>query len=133
MESIQTLDPRDPRAREALIGLLGTTLAGLKEIDRSIVGGSNNVTAQKTDLKQFANLLTPTPQSPPPQHIQAPPQYIPPTYQPIPQPVPPAQVIDENPDQLVFDFNKPITPATINDKLDIIIGKLNSILEKLTS
>ena len=47
--------------------------------------------------------------------------------------MPPAQVIDENPDQLVFDFNKPITPATINDKLDIIIGKLNSILEKLTS
>jgi len=130
MDSIQTLDPRDPRAKEALIGILGTTIAGLKEIDKSIVGGSNNVLAQKTDLRQFSNLFDqPHPQPQPVYHQPQPVAVQPlPAAAPIPVPEP-----TEDPNQLVFDFNKPITPNTINDKLDNIIEKLNVVIEKLKS
>ena len=122
-DAIQTLDPRDPRAREALIGILGTTLAGLKQIDSSIVGGSNNLTANKTDINQFASILN---AHPPQQAPQQAPQFA----LPIPA-LEPAPI--EDPNQLVFDFNKPITPTVVNDKLDIIINKLNSLLEKFDS
>jgi hypothetical protein len=130
-DAIQTLDPRDPRARDALIGILGTTLAGLKQIDNSIVGGSNNLTANKTDINQFASILNAHPPQQAPQLAPQLPQFIPqqaPQYVP---PVPPAPI--EDPNQLVFDFNKPITPTIVNDKLDIIINKLNSLLEKFDS
>lgn len=131
MEAIQNLAPTDPRAREALLGILGTTLAGLKEIDRSIVGSSNNVKAHKTDINKFAALLSPTAVHQP-QHFTPPPQFT-------PQPAPvqhitsSPQIQEEDPNQLVFDFNKPITPETINNKLDIIIEKLNTIINKIDS
>ena len=134
-DAIQTLDPRDPRAREALIGILGTTLAGLKQIDSSIVGGSNNLTANKTDINQFASILNAhPPQQAPQQAPQFVPQFIPQQAPQFALPIPalePAPI--EDPNQLVFDFNKPITPTVVNDKLDIIINKLNSLLEKFDS
>jgi len=138
-DAIQTLDPRDPRAREALIGILGTTLAGLKQIDSSIVGGSNNLTANKTDINQFASILNAHPPQQAPQLAPQLPQFIPqqiPQFVPqqAPQFVPPVLAAPiEDPNQLVFDFNKPITPTVVNDKLDIIINKLNSLLEKFDS
>jgi hypothetical protein len=134
-DAIQTLDPRDPRAREALIGILGTTLAGLKQIDSSIVGGSNNLTANKTDINQFASILNAhPPQQAPQQAPQFVPQFIPQQAPQFALPVPVLEPVPiEDPNQLVFDFNKPITPTVVNDKLDIIINKINSLLEKFDS
>jgi hypothetical protein len=43
------------------------------------------------------------------------------------QAVPP--ISQEDPNQLVFDFSKKITPDTINDKLDRIISKLDRVIE----
>lgn len=124
MDSIQTLDPNDPRAKQALLNLLGTTMASLKEIDRNVVGSSSNIRAQKTNLGNFANLLAPSqaPQpAPVPQYIPQQPTYIP-TYTPPPAQSAPAP--------------QPIaTPNidSITEKLDVIIALLNTLINNKTN
>lgn len=140
MEGIVDLAPDDPRAKEAIIGLIGSTFAQLKEIDKNVVGSSNNIKALKTDVKDLLTQVIqqnrpsqpPPVQAPPP--VQLAPAFVAPTHTvvaagintPVNQPQP---AIVEDPDQLVFDFNKKITPDTINDKLDRILDKLDRIIE----
>lgn len=133
MDFFKPVDPNSPQAREAIVNLLGTTLAQLKEIDKNVVGSSKNISGVRTDLKNvFANI--PIDQPPVPQP--------PPTIQ-YSSPSPVATTVNaginisapvlpqEDPDQLVFDFSKKITPDTINDKLDRILSKLEGIVSKL--
>lgn len=132
MEAIRNLDITDPAAKYAVAALLGSTLAELKTIDKAIVGGSKNITAAKPDLTR---IFGPAAIDPAAQPTQQPMQHVPaPMFQPVPavpiqQPVAPS--VTEDPNQLVFDFNKPITPESINNKLDIIIDKLNRVIELL--
>ena len=133
MEAIRNLDITDPAAKYAVAALLGATLAELKTIDKAIVGSSKNITAAKPDLnrifqpgttdgsvvQQPVPLQPFLPQNPPPVPVL--------TQQPVPNTAPE----QEDPNQLVFDFNKPITPEVINNKLDIIIEKLNNVVEIL--
>lgn len=135
---IVNLSHDDPRAREAIITLLGTTLSELKEIDKNVVGSSRNISALKTDLKNVFNFQ----QAPPTAtvvnagiNVEVPRPVIQPSRAPEPQ----QQVIlntteqPEDPNQLVFDFNQKITPDTINNKLDKILDKLESIANILKS
>lgn len=133
MDAIRNLDINDPAAKYAVAALLGATLSELKTIDRAIVGGSKNIAAAKPDLTrifgaapdqttgttQTISNVQPTP------HVPLQPTVIPPaprSQESVPQ---------EDPNQLVFDFNKPITPESINSKLDTIIEKLNRVIELL--
>lgn len=135
MDGIVDLSPDDPRAKEALIGLIGSTFAQLKEIDSNVVGGSNNIKALKTDVKGMIESLVHRPQ----QQVAAPsvqltPMYVAPTHTVVAAGINvPAQlaptVPQEDPNQLVFDFNMKITPDTINDKLDRVISKLDRVME----
>jgi hypothetical protein len=133
MDSIVNLTPDDPRAREAIIGLLGTTLSELREIDKNVVGSSKNISALRTDLKNVLNF----PQVPPTATVVnaganigglhvAPVQQQPTVVQPSQIPISTAPA--EDPNQLVFDFNQKITPETVNNKLDRILDKLDRII-----
>lgn len=134
MSGLIPVDPRiNNEAKLALASLLGSTMAQLKEIDRSIVGSSSNIQS-KLDVNGILGAIKSQPvhqASPPPQHV------APPQLEFIPTPVPVQNVPSpeipsaEDPNQLVFDFNKPITPDTINSKLDGIISKLDRIIELL--
>ena len=133
MDFFKPVDPNSPQAREAIVNLLGTTLAQLKEIDKNVVGSSKNISGVRTDLKNvFANIP-----------IDQPPVLQPPPTIQYSSPSPVATTVNaginisapvlpqEDPDQLVFDLSKKITPDTINDKLDRILSKLESIVSKL--
>lgn len=127
--SVVSVDPSiNTEARYALASLLGATLSELKNIDSNIVGGSNNIKALKTDVNK---IIPPLAQLQP--QVQQPaitvtiPQFQPQvatTQVAVPQ-------IQDDPNQLVFDFNQKITPDTINNKLDTIIDKLNRIIDLL--
>ena len=140
MDAIQDVNPNSSNeAKFALAALLGSTMAQLKEIDRSIVGSSSNISS-KLDVQRVLQSIQPV-QQPQPPILQQP--------QPVQQPAlsfaPQATVVnaginvatpvvlqptaEEDPNQLLFDFTKKITPDTVNDKLDIIINKLNKIIE----
>lgn len=137
MDGIVNLSPEDPRAKEAIISLLGTTLAELKQIDKAVVGSSKNIAAVKTDLKNVLNFQQAPVVAPP---VITPPiattvaaginiqqsQHTPAQIQPQSQSVP-----VEDPNQLVFDFNQKITPDTINNKLDRILDKLDNIISAI--
>lgn len=135
------LSPDDPRAKEAIIGLIGSTFAQLKQIDSHVVGSSNNIKAMKTDVKDLITQVIKSNNPVPPvltsQPVQVAPAFVAPTHTvvaagvnvPVVQPQPIAPSIQENPDQLVFDFSKKITPDTINDKLDRILDKLDRLIE----
>lgn len=141
MDGLIDLSPDDPRAKEALIGLIGSTFAQLKEIDSNVVGGSSNIRALKTDVKGMIENVVRRPQQPPAPMPTVPAVQLTPTYvAPAPthtvvaaginvpvQTAPPAS--QEDPNQLVFDFSKKITPDTVNDKLDRIISKLDRVIE----
>jgi len=139
MDGIVDLSPDDPRAKEALIGLIGSTFAQLKEIDSNVVGGSNNIKALKTDVKGMIENLVHRPSQQPVALAAAPavqltPMYVAPAHTAVAaginvpaQLTPPAP--QEDPNQLVFDFNMKITPDTINDKLDRVISKLDRVME----
>lgn len=129
MDAIRNLDIADPAAKYAVAALLGSTLAELKTIDQAIVGGSKNIAAAKPDLARIFGAAATQPVAPPQLPIQPHPQVQPiAVAAPPAQPTPPTQ---EDPNQLIFDFNKPITPESINNKLDTIIDKLNRIIELL--
>lgn len=135
MSDIKDLDPSvDLEARMAVVSMLGQTLAQLKEIDKNIVGSSTNIAGQKLDLRKAL----------PPVHS------APQVAQPVVEHIPVATVVNaginvqpvqqihasnivsqaaEDPNQLVFDFTKKITPDTINDKLDRIMDKLDKIID----
>jgi hypothetical protein len=130
-----------PDARSALLGLIGSTFAELKQVDANIISRNANVTAMKSDLNrlvQEANSLgmvhAPINPHEPPQvipHQQAVPQIVPqeiPIAQ-LPITSQPAQLSDPN--QLEFDFYRKITPDDINNKFAEINLKLSNIVEKL--
>ena len=128
---IVDLGPNDPNTKYALAALLGSTLSQLKTIDGSMVGSSNNIRAVKTDVNQiFSQLASQQPAGTPPQQINPVANVvnaginIPQLAQ---QAAPVIATEYQDPDQLVFDFNKPITPDTINGKLDSILSKLIDI------
>ena len=156
MDAIQDVNPNSSNeAKFALAALLGSTMAQLKEIDRSIVGSSSNISS-KLDVQRVLQSIQPVQQpqlpilqQPQPPILQQPQPPILQQHQPVQQPAlsfaPQATVVnaginvatpvvlqptaEEDPNQLLFDFTKKITPDTVNDKLDIIINKLNKIIE----
>jgi hypothetical protein len=131
MSDIINLDPNaDPHAREVVLNLLGATLSELRDIDRAVVGSSRNISALKTDLK---NVFTqPGPQSTTVAaglNIQQPPPLTPvPIQVAAVNTTQQVETIQEDPNQLVFDFNKKITPDDVIDKLDRILDKLDSVI-----
>ena len=148
MDAIQDVNPNSSNeAKFALAALLGSTMAQLKEIDRSIVGSSSNISS-KLDVQRVLQSIQPV-QQPQLPILQQPQPPILQQPQPVQQPAlsfaPQATVVnaginvatpvvlqptaEEDPNQLLFDFTKKITPDTVNDKLDIIINKLNKIIE----
>ena len=144
MDSIRELTPDSPEAQQAIYNLLGTTLAELKEIDKTVVGSSKNISGIRTDLKNVFNFVPGSPQAATVVNagvnVQPPVGSLHVTHIPTPQPPvlqqPPSTVlvepqVQDDPNQLVFDFSKKITPDTINDKLDAILVKLDKILDKL--
>jgi hypothetical protein len=128
---IVDLGPNDPNTKYALAALLGSTLSQLKTIDGSMVGSSNNIRAVKTDVNQiFSQLAAQQPGVTPPQQINPVANVVNAGInisQPVQQAAPVVAVEYQDPNQLVFDFNKPITPDTINGKLDSILSKLTDI------
>jgi len=136
MDGIVNLSPDDPRAQEAIYNLLGTTLSELKEIDRNVVGSSRNISALKTNLNDVLNFTRPSPMATTVNAgINVPQHSAPPVLQPVitahpTVQAPMQQTVEEtkdDPNQLVFDFNQKITPDTINNKLDRILEKLETI------
>ena len=134
-DGLVEVDPNSQEGKNAIMALLGTTLAELKQIDRQSVGSSKNISGVKTDLQNVFRITTDqtTPHTPQQPTIQlntvqtvpqfaAQPQLVPQTVAAAPHPV-------EDPNQLVFDFNKPITPDTINNKLDRILDRLDRIVD----
>lgn len=134
MNDIVQLGPEDPGTKFAVAALLGSTLSELKSIESNIVGSSSNIRALKTNVNQiFSQLTTAAPQQQPPPPVIAPVQVV-----PIANVVnagvniqPGTTAIQDDPNQLLFDFNKPITPDTINNKLDSILSKLADIDQRL--
>lgn len=131
-EALVPLDPNSQEAKNAVLALLGSTLAELKQLDRNVVGSSKDIIANKTNLQNVFNITeqpvinnntqTTTPVAP----------VLQPTLIPNISPVQPSSqpVKEEDPNQLVFDFTKKITPDTINDKLDRILDKLDRLIDK---
>ena len=136
-DGLVAVDPNSAEGKNAVLALLGTTLAELKQLDRNVVGSSKNISGVKTDLQNVFRITTDQTTSQPSQQptlqptiefnsTQAVPQ---PILQQVPQVVAAVQQPAEDPNQLVFDFNKPITPTTINDKLDRILDRLDRIID----
>jgi hypothetical protein len=139
-DGLVEVDPNSAEGKNAIMALLGTTLAELKQIDRQSVGSSKNISGVKTDLQNVFRITTDqtTPHTPPQptiqlNTIQTVPQFAAQPFaaqsQLVPQAVAAAPQPAEDPNQLVFDFNKPITPDTINDKLDRILNKLDRVID----
>jgi hypothetical protein len=138
-DGLVAVDPNSVEGKNAIMALLGTTLAELKQIDRQSVGSSKNISGVKTDLQNVFRITTDqtTPQQSQQPNLQPTIEFNP--IQVVQQPViqsqqaPPVAVVvqqpAEDPNQLVFDFNKPITPTTINDKLDRILDRLDRIVD----
>lgn len=124
-----------PDAQTALINLIGSTFAELKKVDNHIIGDKKpGIAAMKTDINKLvaeAQQLGRQVPPPPPQPVyQQAPQYIPqPQPQLVPQPV--VQQLQEDPNQLQFDFYKKITPEDIHNKLSEINFSLKEIVDKL--
>lgn len=128
-DGLVPVDPNSQEARNAVLALLGTTLAELKQIDKNIVGTSKDIVANRTNLENVFNIREQVlPQQPPQPQIAAPIQI---TVNTPPSPSTPPQITDEDPNQLIFDFSKKITPDTINDKLDRILDKLDRVIDLL--
>lgn len=132
-DALVPLDPHSKEAKEAVLALLGTTLAELKQIDKNVIGSSKDIIANRTNLQNVFNITEPTVSTPAPAPV---PQLsipvtlsIPTTTPTVPSATPTAN--EEDPNQLVFDFTKKITPDTVNDKLDRILDKLDRILDKI--
>lgn len=133
-DNIVELGPENPSTKLAVAALLGSTLSELKSIESNIVGSSSNIKALKTNVNQiFSQLTTTQPHQPVPQVVQ------PPAAAPIANVVNAGvnisqnlqPTVQEDPNQLIFDFNKPITPDTINNKLDSILSKISDIDQRL--
>lgn len=135
--------PPDPRS--ALLGLIGSTFAELKNIDSHLITKNSNIAGIKTDLNRLvaeANSLNN--QVPVQAPVQQPVAHTPnvPALEPIPvtqsasQPHIESQprletYTGEDPNQLMFDFYRKITPDDINSRLADIDLKLSKILDLL--
>lgn len=137
-EALVPLDPNSQEAKNAILALLGSTLAELKQIDKNVVGSSKDIRANRTNLENVFNITEQPSLNPQTQPVPS----VLPVQQPIlatitpvvqqpQQPVPVQSAPEEDPNQLVFDFTKKITPDTINDKLDRILDKLDRLIDKL--
>lgn len=130
-DNIVELGPDNPGTKLAVAALLGSTLSELKSIESNIVGSSSNIRALKTNVNQiFSQLSSQQPIAAPPQQQINPVNVVNAGInlpQPVQQAAPVTAAEYEDPNQLVFDFNKPITPDTINGKLDSILSKLTDI------
>lgn len=132
--------PSDPR--EMALRLLGMTRSEMREIDSKVVSGHNSVGGTRADYNKIAKevltQIAPNGSQPVNPQPQPPPQFVP---SPIPQPAPvqqpiqhelPIQAIvnpgiDENRDQLEFDFYKKLKPEDIEYQLRVINSKLDNI------
>lgn len=119
MSGIVDADLQNPQAQQALLALLGTTNAHLKEIDRNIVGSSSNIQS-KLNVNQIIQdvkrrIQAPAPQPPPANTVNA---GI--NVQHIPVPAPgPTNIIPH------------IGSEPVAEKLDKILEKLDTIINAL--
>lgn len=140
-----TIDDLPPDPRSALLGLIGSTFAELKRVDEFAVTKNQNTAGIKTDLNRLiheANSLM-TPQTQPQVPVLTPQPVMPqPSLEPVvvqttvpalePKPIQEQQPqSNDDPDQLLFNFYRQITPDDINSRLADIDLKLAKILEKL--
>jgi len=100
---------RDPQAQQALLALLGTTHAHLKEIDRNIVGSSSNIQSKLNVNQIIGDLRKHVQQPSSPVNVQPPPVSV-----PVPQPIPVAAA--------------PVHAVPVDSELSV---KMDKILEKL--
>jgi len=132
-DALVPVDPNSPEAKAAILGLLGTTLAELKDIDNRVVGSSKNIAGNRTNLQDVFKITDEQIPKAHPQQLSA---TVAPAVATASQPTAPTPVagIDntsEDPNQLIFDFNQKITPDTVNNKLDRILEKLDRVIDKL--
>ena len=135
--SQDTFNDLPPDPRSALLGLIGSTFAELKNIDSHLITKNSNIAGIKTDLNRLVseanNLNVPQP-------IQQLPQATVPVLEPIPATSPALQprvqsqprletFTGEDPNQLMFDFYRKITPEDINSRLADIDLKLSKIVD----
>lgn len=129
-----------PEAANAIIGLIGSTFAELKKIDDHNIGSTSYTRGIKSDFKKLIQDAQVAVSQQPPVAQFVPPPPAPPAFVPRLEPIPVTSpaisqptgvVLEDNPDQLQFDFYKKITPEDINQKLTDINLNLNSIVEKL--
>ena len=136
--------PSSPK--EALLGLIGSTFAELKRVDEYSVSKNQFTTGIKTDINRLISEaerleVSSQPQQQPQIYQQVPPQPVlhpEPVQQPVinPQsnivPVVETQPLsNDDPDQLLLDFYRKITPEDINTRLADIDSKLYQILQIL--
>ena len=139
----QTIDPlevdslpSDPRVMA--LRLLGMTAAEMKDIDRNITGGSNNISGLRLNVdklvNEFNHVLAPVPvqAAAPAVNIQPHPQLEVQSVQPqqvLPTPQAPQSYNDPN--QLEFDFYKKIAPEDIHLELKNINRNIKNLEDKL--
>jgi hypothetical protein len=129
------IDNLPPDPRSALLGLIGSTFAELKNIDKQLITKSNNIAGIKTDLNRLVaeanSLSAPVPVPVVAQQVPAPQVHIAPALEPQPvistTPVQP-QVIEEDDGQLLLDFYRKIKPEDLYSRLADIDIKLNQII-----
>jgi hypothetical protein len=140
------LDDLPPDPRSALLGLIGSTFAELKNIDNHLITKSNSIAGIKTDLNRLvaeANQLVVNPQPAPTPSVQPPPPVLPvqpvPVLEPAiatehtPQPTYVGAPADD-PNQLLLDFYRKLTPEDINSRLaeiDVKLLKITNLLHEL--
>jgi len=135
--------PSDPRVMA--LRLLGMTAAEMKDIDRNITGGSNNISGLKLNVDKLVNEFNQV-LAPAPVQAMAPTINTQPYPQLAVQSIQPQQVAftptvpqsPNDPNQLEFDFYKKITPEdlhlelkNINRNIKNLEDKLNLILKNL--
>jgi hypothetical protein len=126
--------PSDPRVMA--LRLLGMTAAEMKDIDRNITGGSNNISGLRLNVdklvNEFNNVLAPVPTAAPVFDTQPLPQLNVQSIQPQQVVVTPTVPQSPNdPNQLEFDFYKKIAPEDIHLELKNINRNIKNLEDKL--
>ena len=145
----QPIDPLDPNSlpidpREAAILLLGMTAGELKSIDEKVVSGRNSVGGIRSDLNKIVSDIRNIkvdniqPQPTVPQNVQVveQPQVQQVTVQNSPnlpaiEPQATPQLIQDDSNQLEFDFYKKLKPEDIEYQLRLIKSSLDNLETKV--
>lgn len=142
----QPVDPLEPQGlpmdpREAAMLLLGMTASELKSIDEKVVSGRNSVGGIRSDINKIvSDIRGIVPQRPAQNNIQVPTPAPPAPVVTTAIPTPPPQevqvnsqvdTVNDNSDQLEFDFYKKIKPEDLEYQLRLLKSSIDNIENKV--